>query len=185
MSLVYCVNTFTLFAVTKPNQPTDDIIDQIDLSEEKRLKDNGYQNYEISAWTNNQPSHHNINYWHFGDYLGIGCGAHSKITHAEPFFIERLIKHKHPKAYMQTLLQQKTVIPRDELILEYIIGQFRTTHPLSFTQFEQRTQLAKHQLIHALKKAQALGLVNIHATHIELTAHGYRHHNDLCLSLLD
>ncbi|MCP8351813.1 radical SAM family heme chaperone HemW [Candidatus Synchoanobacter obligatus] len=174
----------TLFAVKKPELPSDDMINDMDLAGSHLLIKNGYRQYEISAWTRNQPSFHNLNYWHFGDYLGIGCGAHSKITQTNPFKIERVIKHKHPKAYMNHLIQELKEVPKSDVILEYCIGQFRTLDPLDLDTFEKRTQLHRDHLIQALKSASEAGLLTITPSTISLTDKGFRHHNELCLSLV-
>lgn len=174
----------TLFAVHKPDLPSQEVIDAIDQQGHTLLKQHHYQNYEISAWTKDQPSHHNLNYWHFGDYLGIGCGAHSKIT-SQPFSINRIIKHKHPAAYMKNLIQSQTTVPSNERVLEYCINAFRTPTPLSFQEFEERTNLSRNSLIQALQAAIDLQLITIDSYTVQLTDKGFRHHNDLCLSLLD
>ena len=174
----------TLFAVKTPQLPSEDVVDEIDLQGSQILMKHGYTNYEISAWTNKTPSLHNLNYWHFGDYLGIGAGAHSKITTHNPFKIRRIIKHKHPKSYMNSLIQEDIEIPKDDLILEYCIGQFRTHYPISLNTFEDRTQIPQAELLKALKKAQESGLIEISQHKILLTEKGFRHHNTLCLSLV-
>lgn len=174
----------TLYAVHKPQLPTAEIIDEIDRIGSNLLTENHYHQYEISAWTKRQPSHHNLNYWTFGDYLGIGCGAHSKITTQNPFTITRTIKQKHPKAYLnQTMIQQQLTIPPDELILEYMIGQMRTKAFLSFETFEHRTDIPRQQVIQKLRKSEALELVQITKDGIQITNKGFQYHNDLCLSL--
>lgn len=174
----------TLFYVKKPDLPPSHIIDEIDEKGSKLLTQHGYSQYEISAWTNNQPSQHNLNYWHFGDYIGIGAGAHSKITQKDPFQIQRLIKHKHPKAYVKQTLQSEEIIDQDSLILEYLIGYFRTKSPLYFKDFRERTQLDHQSLIQKLQKARGLDLVAFHEDRIELTPKGFNHHNEICLSLI-
>lgn len=173
----------TLFYVKKPLLPSEDVLEEIDIQGNQLLQQYGYIQYETSAWTNNQPSTHNLNYWQFGDYIGIGAGAHSKITQT-PFRIQRIIKHKHPKAYMKTLIQSKHHVLPNEIILEYIIGQFRTKKPLFFKDFEMKTQLPILQLKLALQNAESLGLLSFYSDRIELSEKGFNHHNDICLSLL-
>lgn len=173
----------TLFYVKKPLLPSEETLEEIDRYGSALLKEHGYRQYETSAWTSNLGSRHNLNYWHFGDYIGIGAGAHSKIT-LEPFAIQRTIKHKHPKAYMQNLIQSQTIVPSEEIILEYIIGQFRTKDPLFYSEFEKRTQLPKTRLQEALSKAEKLGLLSLNTDNVILSDKGFNHHNDICLSLL-
>ena len=173
----------TLFAVTKPQLPSDETIDEMDRIGSELLTDNGFNQYEISAWTQNLPSQHNLNYWHFGDYLGIGCGAHSKITTPAPFTATRTIKHKHPNQYLQNLIQHQETISESDMILEYCINHFRTNQPLELALFEQRSGLDKSNLIAKLKNAESQGLVTLSPHKVTLTKLGFHHHNSLCLSL--
>ena len=173
----------TLFAVTKPQLPNDETIDEMDRIGSELLTDNGFNQYEISAWTQNLPSQHNLNYWHFGDYLGIGCGAHSKITTPAPFTATRTIKHKHPNQYLQNLIQHQETISESDMILEYCINHFRTNQPLELALFEQRSGLDKSNLIAKLKNAESQGLVTLSPHKVTLTKLGFHHHNSLCLSL--
>lgn len=175
----------TLYYVKKPLLPSQDIIDEIDNLGSNLLKTHNYKQYEISAWTNNRPSTHNLNYWQFGDYIGIGAGAHSKITHKNPFTITRTIKHKHPKAYMKSLIQSQTKVPSNEIILEYLINHFRIPSPLSYDTFFKRTQIPIDNLKEALQKASNLNLLHINKDNIELTNAGFRYHNDILLTLTD
>lgn len=173
----------TLFAVKNPILPNDSIIDTIDQLGSELLAQNAYKQYEVSAWTKHQPSQHNLNYWHFGDYLGIGCGAHSKITTYSPFSVTRTIKHKHPNQYMKTLIQHQEAISESDMILEYCINHFRTKQPLDLTVFEKRSGLNKSKLISKLAKAASQGLVTFTEDKVILTNLGFNHHNNLCLSL--
>lgn len=172
----------TLFYTKRPILPPETIIDTIDLKGSSLLKKSGYHQYEISAWTKGLPSQHNLNYWHFGDYIGIGAGAHSKITQT-PFQIKRLIKNKHPKAYMQQLLQSDSIIQKEDILLELFIGWFRTKAPLDYKTFEERTQLPTSLLQQKLSKAEEMNLVSLTDTSIILTEKGFRHHNDILLLL--
>ena len=85
---------------------------------------------------------------------------------------------------MRTLVQESQIIDEKDIILEYCIGHFRTTSPLSLHTFENRTQLCRTKIINALSQAKQQGLVQITSNEIQLTNKGFRHHNDLCLSLL-
>lgn len=91
----------TLFAVKTPDDlPNDENLEAMYLQGNKILEDNGYQQYEVSAYAkNNQSSQHNVNYWKFGDYLGIGAGAHAKISFGASGEIKRFVKYKHRLMY--------------------------------------------------------------------------------------
>lgn len=173
----------TLFAVQKPELPVDSVIDAIDLQGSQLLAQNGFTQYEVSAWTREKPSSHNLNYWLFGDYIGVGCGAHSKITQTNPFIATRIIKHKHPNQYLKQLIQQQERISESDMILEYCINHFRTNTPLILSEFEARSGLDRSTIIAKLRPAESLGLVVLSSSSIQLTQLGFKHHNSLCLSL--
>lgn len=99
----------TAFHSKPPKLPQDEILWDIQEQGIKLLADAGYQQYEISAYSKpNVQSKHNLNYWRFGDYLGIGCGAHGKITDFNSNKIYRTVKVKHPKGYLQKIALPST-----------------------------------------------------------------------------
>ncbi|MFT4654783.1 MAG: putative oxygen-independent coproporphyrinogen III oxidase [Patiriisocius sp.] len=119
----------TLFHSKPPVLPNDDILWEIQLQGQAMLQSRGYEQYEISAY--GQPGHrceHNLNYWRFGDYLGIGCGAHGKITNMTDFSIIRTEKVKHPKGYMdltKPYLYKSTTVIDEDLAFEFFMNRFR------------------------------------------------------------
>ena len=173
----------TLFAVQKPNLPKEELIETMDAQGEKLLNENGYEQYEISAWTNQQGSLHNLNYWRFGDYLGIGCGAHSKITYLEPFRVERIIKHKHPKAYYKALIQSQVQISENDLLLEFAINHFRIKAPICLQSFEMLTNTPAQKLISKLSTSITQGYMTHQGSTLTLTPKGFKFHNDLLLAI--
>ena len=89
------------------------------------LDDAGYRRYEVSAYA--QPGRqcrHNLNYWQFGDYLGIGAGAHSKISNAATQTITRTSKVKHPRAYLDATSNDARISSRNELSVDDVILEF-------------------------------------------------------------
>ncbi|WP_343155126.1 radical SAM family heme chaperone HemW [Buchnera aphidicola (Kurisakia onigurumii)] len=98
----------------------------------KILKKNGYIQYEISSYCKKKyQCKHNVNYWNFGDYIGIGCGAHGKITDKINNSIIRTIKHKHIRDYINdNFLQKKYVLDTKEIILEFFMNKLRLKRPL-------------------------------------------------------
>ena len=119
----------TLFHSKPPQLPNDDVLWEIQDQGQRLLVKHGYEQYEISAFSKpGQQSKHNLNYWRFGDYLGIGCGAHGKITDLENSLITRTIKVKHPIGYMdltRPYLYQASQVTRDDLAFEFFMNRFR------------------------------------------------------------
>ena len=106
------------------------------------LTNHGYQQYETSAYAKpNYQCQHNLNYWRFGDYIGIGCGAHGKLTQNDGTII-RTVKTKHPQGYMQgRYLERSYTVAKDELAFEFFMNRFRLFEPTPKIEFEQRTFL--------------------------------------------
>jgi len=173
----------TAFASKPPVLPEDDILWDIQEQGHALLTAAGYQQYETSAYA--KPGfqcRHNLNYWRFGDYLGIGCGAHGKITLPENGQIVRTVKVKHPKGYMdltKTYLDSVTVVPVDELAFEYFMNRFRLLEPWCVTEFTAFTGLPAATVEPTLVKAMQLGLVKRPDQHYQITSHGVRYLNDL------
>lgn len=173
----------TAFASKPPVLPEDDILWDIQEQGHALLTAAGYQQYETSAYA--KPGfqcRHNLNYWRFGDYLGIGCGAHGKITMPEQGHIVRTVKVKHPKGYMdlsKPYLDSAMAVPADELPFEYFMNRFRLLEPCSIAEFTAYTGLPAATVEPILVKAMQLGLVNQLDQHYQITPHGVRYLNDL------
>jgi putative oxygen-independent coproporphyrinogen III oxidase len=173
----------TAFASKPPVLPEDDILWDIQEQGHALLTAAGYQQYETSAYA--QPGfqcRHNLNYWRFGDYLGIGCGAHGKITQPEMGQIIRTVKVKHPKGYMdltKAYLDSCSIVPADELPFEYFMNRFRLLEPCSEEEFTAYTGLPAATIRPILAKAMQLGLVNQPDQRYQITSHGVRYLNDL------
>lgn len=173
----------TAFASKPPVLPEDDILWDIQEQGHALLTAAGYQQYETSAYA--KPGfqcQHNLNYWRFGDYLGIGCGAHGKITLPQDGQIIRTVKVKHPKGYMdlsKPYLDSETKVPSDELPFEYFMNRFRLLEPWSTDEFSALTGLAAATVTPILTKAMQLGLVHQLDHHYQITPHGVRYLNDL------
>jgi putative oxygen-independent coproporphyrinogen III oxidase len=173
----------TAFASKPPVLPDDDILWDIQEQGHALLSAAGYQQYETSAYA--KPGfqcQHNLNYWRFGDYLGIGCGAHGKITLPQAGQIIRTVKVKHPKGYMdlsKPYLDSETTVPSDELPFEYFMNRFRLLEPWSTDEFSALTGLAAATVAPTLAKAMQLGLVHQLDHRYQITPHGVRYLNDL------
>ena len=136
----------TLFYHTPPALPEDDLLWDMQQQGQVLLAKSAYQQYEVSAYTQkNKHCRHNINYWKFGDYLGIGAGAHGKLTMPDGI-ITRHSKYRHPNKYMQEALngtprsQEKTLNQKD-LIFEFMLNAIRLKQGFNKEIFEHRTFL--------------------------------------------
>lgn len=173
----------TPFYRTPPSLPDDDTSTDMQIAIEELLANHGYGHYETSAFAKKgKRAKHNLNYWQFGDYLGIGAGAHSKLSYHDK--ITRETRLKHPKAYMEQALQGKAVerewvISRDELGFEFMMNALRLIEGVPLTLFQQRTGLNLHILDAALKKAQDKGLLIIANGNMHPTLLGQRFLNEL------
>jgi len=173
----------TPFYRTPPSLPDDDASSDMQIEIENLLAQHGYEHYETSAFAKkNKQAKHNLNYWQFGDYLGIGAGAHSKLSYHDK--ITREVRPKHPKAYMEKSLQgnaveREWIIPKDELGFEFMMNALRLIEGVSVDLFQQRTGLNIHTLETAIKKAQNKGLLVIAQGHMKPTLLGQRFLNEL------
>ena len=143
----------TYFHKFPPQLPNDELIFSTQKHCQKLLADHGYQQYEVSAYS--QPSmhcRHNVNYWQFGDYLGIGAGAHGKITQTLPHQITRSFKPKSPEQYLNDTHKNggANVIPVAELPLEFMMNHLRLKQGFTPETYQSITGLAINTLEPAL-----------------------------------
>lgn len=173
----------TPFYRTPPSLPDDDTSAEMQEEIEVLLTKNGYIHYETSAFAKaGKQAKHNLNYWQFGDYLGIGAGAHSKLSYHDK--ITREVRPKHPNAYMEQALQGKAVerewlISADELGFEFMMNALRLIDGVPVNLFQHRTGLNIHVLETAIKKAQSKGLLEINSGIMRPTLLGQRFLNEL------
>lgn len=178
----------TLFASQPPELPSDDTLWDIYQQGHQLLEAAGYTQYEVSAYA--QPGHqsrHNKNYWQFGDYLGIGCGAHSKITLPEQNKILRCEKIKHPKGYLdlsKALRYQLKDVPPEERVFEFFMNHFRLLDAVPKHQFELTTGLPSILASEQLSAAKAQSLLVETDSHWQLTQQGHRFLNSVLSTLL-
>jgi oxygen-independent coproporphyrinogen-3 oxidase len=173
----------TLFAKYPPPVPDDDAsADMQDMIAELTTAA-GYVNYEVSAYA--QPkrrARHNLNYWQFGDYLGIGAGAHSKLSF--PHRIVRQMRYKHPQSYLEhakagTPVQEEAEIGRDALGFEFMLNALRLTEGFSPNLFAERTGMSLNQIEKSLNLAEQKGMLYRDHALIRPTDLGRRFLNDL------
>ncbi|MGK2889855.1 MAG: radical SAM family heme chaperone HemW [Candidatus Malihini olakiniferum] len=163
----------TLFGSRPPVLPDDDALWDIFAQGHALLTDAGYQQYETSAYA--KPGYqcqHNLNYWRFGDYLGIGCGAHGKITLNDERIL-RTVKTRHPRGYMRgNYLDQCNDVQTEDLPFEFFMNRFRLLEPAPCSQFSAYTGLAESVVRPQIDWALAQGYLTETATHWQITEHG-------------
>lgn len=169
----------TLFYKKTPQLPTEDILESIEQNGFSQLNSAGFSRYEISAFCKpNQEARHNLNYWLYGDYYGIGAGAHGKITYEfENFQIYRTQKQRQPDSYLNAVNNQthptKQVTP-NEAVFEFMLNASRLEALIPYALFTQRTGLPLSALTPGLTKAHNLGLINLNNLGWQVTELGRR-----------
>ncbi|GIU09778.1 YggW family oxidoreductase [Shewanella sp. c952] len=177
----------TLFHSKPPQLPDDEKLWRIYEQGQKRLAELGYVQYEISAYAKEGfQCQHNLNYWQFGDYLGIGCGAHGKITQVAHNKIVRTVKIKHPKGYLTATdyTSETTIVEEEERPLEYLMNRLRLMTPIPKEEFEQRTGLERSVISQGIEQACAKGLMTESQEYWQLTPRGHMFVNDLLSQFL-
>jgi len=158
---------------------------------EARLAAAGYGQYEISAYA--QPGRrcmHNLNYWQFGDYLGIGAGAHGKLSDAASGQVHRRWKTRGPRAYLEAnggpaRIGGGNVVAVSELPFEYMLNALRLVDGVPMTDFAERTGLPAERMAAALADGRARGWLRDDPQQLHTTALGQRFLNDVIASFLD
>ena len=174
----------TYFASFPPKLPDEDTIDAIFEQNLKLLSEAGYKRYEVSAYAKkDQECKHNLNYWRFGDYIGIGAGAHGKISF--PDKITRQIRERHPDAYMQAIetkgnaLIESKEIPASDLPFEFMLNTLRLTNGVATNTFSERTGLALSTISKNLDMACNKGLLDPNPASLKASELGLRYLNNL------
>ncbi len=173
----------TLFAKFPPKVPEDDTAyAMLDVLTEMTAEA-GLNRYEVSAYARDgHRCWHNLNYWQFGDYLGLGAGAHSKISF--PHRIQRQVRLRDPRLYMDRALAggciaQDVEIPRADLPFEFMLNALRLKQGFALTDFADRTGLAITAIQRGLDVAESKGLIERDFARIRPSARGYDFLNDL------
>lgn len=163
----------TLFASRPPKLPDDDALWDIFEQGDKLLTAAGYQQYETSAYA--RPGYqcqHNLNYWRFGDYLGIGCGAHGKITFADGRIL-RTAKTRHPRGYMEgKYLDRQHDVEQADKPFEFFMNRFRLLEAAPRHEFRLYTGLDESVIRPQLDEAIARDYLVETAEHWQITEHG-------------
>ena len=175
----------TVFYAKPPVLPDDNVLWEIQESGQACLSDAGYRQYEISAYaTDKNACKHNMNYWEFGDYLGIGAGAHGKLTQVADASIQRFKRHKMPARYMELagtehVITETKTLNKDDLSLEFMMNAMRLSAGIDIELFSQRTGLSLTIIDDRLAQAQQAGLIENSVDMIKPTAKGLRYLNEL------
>ncbi|SFN07524.1 oxygen-independent coproporphyrinogen-3 oxidase [Izhakiella capsodis] len=176
----------TLFGSQPPALPDDDALWNIFEQGHRLLTDAGYVQYETSAYAKlGFRCQHNLNYWRFGDYLGVGCGAHGKLTQPDGRII-RTVKTRHPRGFMQGKYRDRAyeVAPQDKPF-EYFMNRFRLLEAAPRSEFSRFTGLDEACVRSQIDEAIRLGYLNENASHWQITERGKLFLNSLLELFLD
>ena len=169
----------TAYAESIPSLPDEDVIDSIYIEGYDLLKSSGYHHYEVSAFAQKEyQCKHNVNYWTFGDYLGAGAGAHSKLTINNK--IRRQSRIENTCTYINNLLENQPqeiylsneIIPEQNIAFEYFLNRLRLFTPLSINEYENYTGLSFNNIRYLFEKYSEDNLVTIEKDKITITEKG-------------
>ena len=180
----------TYFANFPPKLPNEDEVDAIFEQSLDLLTKAGFKRYEISAYAKpGMECKHNLNYWRFGDYIGIGAGAHGKISF--PDKVTRQVRERHPETYMlaieqkgNALIESKEISAAD-LPFEFMLNTLRLTDGVATNTFSERTGLPLSSISKGLDQASKKGLLDPDPTVLKGTPQGLRYLNNLQELFLD
>ena len=173
----------TYFAKFPPKVPDEDLAYSMLDRITEVTHGAGYERYEVSAYA--KPGHrcrHNVNYWQFGDYLGIGAGAHGKLSF--PHRVVRQVRYREPRLYMENALggnaiAQADEVARDQLPFEFMLNALRLREGFPLAMFTERTGLPVSAVQQPLQEAEARGLVERGLGHVKPTEKGFDFLSDL------
>ncbi len=181
----------TYFYKHTPVLPETDLTWEMQTQCQNLLTDNQYQQYEISAYSKTgKQCLHNVNYWQFGDYIGIGAGAHGKlsITDTDGIKIIRCWKHRQPQQYIkQALIGKATsgdqILNQQDIVFEFLLNALRLKDGCDIKSFEKHTALNANLLREAVKKIDP-DLLHLDKTRVKTTDHGYLFLNSILEDLV-
>lgn len=173
----------TEFYSNPPKLPQEAALDDIEQDGYELLQSAGLERYEVSAYARpGERARHNLNYWQFGDYLGIGAGAHSKLTDPQHQTITRAWRNRMPDSYMEkrgSRLAGSKVLKRELLPVEFMMNALRLRHGVSQELFSRRTGLTSASIDPALTSLRRKNLMVADEGRLCTTAAGYRHLNQV------
>ena len=175
----------TLFHAQPPPLPDHDLIWEMQGQGRSLLAEHGYTQYEVSAYAQTgKRCHHNLNYWLFGDYIGIGAGAHGKITAAGEGTILRSWKTRHPTNYLETAgtgqcLDGQRQLGESETLFEFALNRLRLRQGFKLSEFEEASGLERRWIVPIVRQAQTDGLLTLNGDHVQHTEKGWHYLNEL------
>ena len=174
----------TVFFNSPPHQPSHDALADISSAGRALLEQSGFDRYEVSAFAKpGRECRHNLHYWQFDDYLGIGAGAHGKLSDHE--FIQRTQKTRAPGDYLATPNRQTRTVSGHDLVTEYLLNALRLRRGITLAHFEEKTRRSTSQLLPALERCEQLTLLSLRNEHVLLTEFGYDHLDSLLAHLTE
>lgn len=173
----------TVFYKQRPSLPNEDEACLLEEQGLALLTAKNFKRYEISAFCQpGKPASHNLNYWLFGDYYGIGAGAHGKISTAKAKHVYRTRKQRQPGDYLhpeKTFLAAKEQVSTESLLFEFMLNTTRLEQTIANNLFTERTGLSFELLKPLLSQAADKGLITLNDKYWQITALGRRYTNDL------
>ena len=172
----------TYFHRFPPKLPNDEIIFSTQKQAQHCLAEHGYHQYEVSAYSQTgRQCQHNVNYWQFGDYLGIGAGAHGKISQALPDLITRTFKPKSPEQYLSNTHKNGSanLISKTELPLEFVMNHLRLKQGFTVPAYQAATGLTMDSLEPALSNGLKEGLLIYDNNHYYCSEQGWNFMDNL------
>jgi putative oxygen-independent coproporphyrinogen III oxidase len=176
----------TVFAAAPPALPTDDAGAEMLQACQEHLARRGFSHYEVSGYARpERRCRHNLNYWTFGDYLGIGAGAHGKLTFADSQTIVRTTQLREPRRYLgaEPGAHKRSVVSRADLPFEFMLNALRLTHGFEIDTFAARTGLPWEGL-EAIRTLSAKGLLEVQGRRCRPTPLGARFLNDVLVAFM-
>jgi putative oxygen-independent coproporphyrinogen III oxidase len=177
----------TLFAARPPALPDEDAAAAMLLACRERLQAAGFAHYEVSAYARaGRQCQHNLNYWNFGDYLGVGAGAHGKLTFADRGQIVRTVQPREPRRYLAApdTLPTHHLIATRELPFEFMLNALRLPGGFTYEGFSARTGLTADAISGQIASLRARGLIELTALGCRPSALGLQFLNDLLLEFM-
>lgn len=178
----------TVFYRERPPLPVDELIWDMQLAGQELLQTSGFKQYEVSAYSEtHRECLHNRNYWEFGDYLGIGAGAHSKMTNHETGEVLRFSQVRHPKDYLDASkrqLLQPNIVSEKDIIFEFMLNALRLSDGVANTLFTLHTGLPISRIQPVLSAAIERSLLTADENYLRPTALGKKFLNDLTMMFL-
>ncbi len=175
----------TWFHRHPPRRPDDDTLWSMQITGQSVLGEHGFTRYEVSAYARHgKQCRHNLNYWQFGDYLGIGAGAHGKVTDAARQQITRMAKTRHPERYLEAAhsaqrISSSSVLSAEDAALEYVMNALRLDAGFTRQAFTEATGLPFAHIETPVARALGAGLLTGQDQRLQATARGQRYLNEL------